>query len=126
MPEEITHKLVDRRIRANEFSKFVRSLIRMRQPVLFHGSRYARRIKTEGVLRRAEKGTRSVHFSRQLRVATYWAMLDRDDDEGRGAVLVLDRDRLAQNYRLECFRDNWVDDPVYSAPQWREAERVDL
>ena len=34
-------------------------------------------------------------------------MLERDDDDGRGAILVFDRDRLKTRYRLELIDESW-------------------
>ena len=54
----------------------------------------------------------AVRFSRSPDAAAYWAMRDRDDDDGRGAVLVFDRDRLNARYRLDL-----IDDSLYIAEQ---------
>ena len=39
-------------------------------------------------------------------------MMERDDDDGRGAILVFDRDRLRTRYRLEL-----IDESLYIAEQ---------
>ena len=69
---------------------------------LFHGTRYSRQICQENVLRKSDIGQKAAFFSTRLHVAAYWAMLPRDDDEGVGAILVLDRERIEidfQTYR---------------------------
>jgi hypothetical protein len=50
-----------------------------------------------------------VCFSRSPGEAAYWAILPRDDDECRGAVLVFDRDRLAMRHRLEPVDNAFFD-----------------
>lgn len=46
-----------------------------------------------------------ISLTRDIRVANYWACLNRDNDEGAGAIFVLDRRKLQSRYRLEPFRD---------------------
>lgn len=46
-------------------------------------------------------GDRCVSFTRSPDVAIYMAALDREDDEGVGAVLVFDRQRLASRFKIE-------------------------
>jgi hypothetical protein len=73
---------------------------------LFHGTRYLNCILSDGYL----KPTGSpdlVRFSRSADSAAYWAMMERDDDEGRGGILVFDRDRLRTRYRLEPIDESW-------------------
>jgi hypothetical protein len=53
-----------------------------------------------------------VRFSRSADAAAYWAMMERDDDDGRGAILIFDRDRLRARYRLEL-----IDQSLYIAEQ---------
>jgi hypothetical protein len=86
---------------------------------LFHGTRYLSSILSDGYLK-PTGNPGAVRFSRSPDAAAYWAMGDRDDDEGRGAVLVFDRDRLNVKYRLEL-----TDDSLYIAEQeelilWRD------
>jgi hypothetical protein len=68
--------------------------------LLFHGTVYPGAILRDNRLRHIDFASCAVHFSRALHVAVYWARLGRDDDEMRGAVFVIDRERLAQNYKL--------------------------
>ena len=69
---------------------------------VFHGTRYANAILAAGTLVPDRfVGDPVVCFSRSPFEAAFWATLPRDIDEGRGAVLVFDRDRLAMRYRLE-------------------------
>lgn len=73
--------------------------------VIFHGTRYARKILTDDALFCSRSGYRAVSFTRNPSVAAYWALLERDDDEQDGAVFVFDRQRLRARYRLESFHD---------------------
>jgi hypothetical protein len=73
---------------------------------LFHGTRYLSCILSDGYLK--PTGTPDmVRFSRSADAAAYWAMMERDDDDGRGAILVFDRDRLRTRYRLELIDESW-------------------
>jgi hypothetical protein len=72
----------------------------MNRDVLYHGTRYPQLILRTGVLFRAESGGTKVCFTRAAEVAAYWALLERDDDEGRGAILILDRQSLDRRYKL--------------------------
>jgi hypothetical protein len=77
---------------------------------LFHGTRYLDCVLRDGYLKNAGAGW--ISFSRSADTAAYWAMMERDDDGGRGAILVFDRDRLSTRYRLEL-----IDDSLYIAQQ---------
>lgn len=74
-------------------------------PVLFHGSRYPRAIIQSDRIKLPTSGYRMISLTRDIRVARHWACLRRDDDEGVGAILVLDRQKLRTRYRIEPFRD---------------------
>jgi hypothetical protein len=74
---------------------------------LFHGTRYLSEILADGYLQLAVIGDSKVCFSRNPGEAARWATIPRDDDEGRGAVLAFDRDRLRMRYRLELIDDSW-------------------
>jgi hypothetical protein len=74
---------------------------------LFHGTRYLNEILATGYLRFGGSGSRVVSFSRDPGEAARWATIPRDDDEGRGAVLAFERDRLRMRYRLELLDDSW-------------------
>jgi hypothetical protein len=76
---------------------------------LFHGTRYLNAILESGMLVPPEVGDPEVSFSRSPNEAAFWATLPRDDDEGRGAVLVFDRDRLAMRHRLEPVDNAFFD-----------------
>lgn len=102
------------RERALALAMRARPLLQTSRSLLFHGTRYPKQILRENVLRYPPVGSNSVHFSRDLIAATYFALLPRGgDDEGVGAILVLDRDQLAHTYRLGCFRDGILDDDTY-------------
>jgi hypothetical protein len=75
---------------------------------LFHGTRYLDCVLRDGYLKNVGAGW--ISFSRSADTAAYWAMMERDDDGGRGAILVFDRDRLSTRYRLEL-----IDDSLYIA-----------
>jgi hypothetical protein len=77
---------------------------------LFHGPRYLDCVLRDGYLKNVGAGW--ISFSRSADAAAYWAMMERDDDGGRGAILVFDRDRLRTRYRLEL-----IDDSGYIAEQ---------
>jgi hypothetical protein len=74
--------------------------------VLFHGTRYLNCILSDGYLK--PTGTPGlVRFSRSADAAAFWAMLEREDDDGRGAILAFDRDRLRTRCRLELIDESW-------------------
>ena len=58
--------------------------------VLYHGTRYTQSILDSGVLIRSLTGEQKVCLTRSAEVAAYWAMLRRDDDEGRGSIFIFD------------------------------------
>ena len=70
--------------------------------VLYHGTRYRQSILKTETLFRPEVGVDAVSFTRSPEVAAYWALLNRDDDEGRGSILVCDRQSLASRYKIKC------------------------
>ncbi len=109
---------------ANTIANNIRPLIKTSQPVLYHGTRYAQKILKSNELRWPDVGFSAVHFSRQLHTSAYWALMPRDDDEGKGAVFVLDRDRLAQKYKLETRRDGWLDARWRYPAMYTEAEEI--
>ena len=41
-------------------------------------------------------------FTRSPEVAAYFALLGRDDDEGRGSVFIFDRQSLERRYKVEA------------------------
>lgn len=71
------------------------------RPVLYHGTRYSKAILASGVLKIAPFGDCCVSLTRRPEVATYVAMSDRDDDEGFGAVFILDRRSLSGRYAID-------------------------
>ena len=73
---------------------------------LFHGTRYPNAILESGMLQPSSVGDTVVCFSRSPEEAAFWATLPRDDDEGHGAVMVFDRNRLSMRYRLEIWHDD--------------------
>jgi hypothetical protein len=73
--------------------------------VLYHGTRYPKRILLANSLLATKGGGDAVCLTRSPEVATYWAAIPRDDDEKFGAVFVLDRLRLKSRYRLDANHD---------------------
>ena len=55
----------------------------MDRDVLYHGTRLAELIQKRGILFYSDPGDPKVSFTRSPEVAAYWALLERDDDEGR-------------------------------------------
>jgi hypothetical protein len=78
---------------------------------LFHGTRYLNSILSDGYLKSAGN-PEVVCFSRSADAAASWATIEREGEDGRGAILVFDRDRLGARYRLEL-----IDDSLYIAEQ---------
>jgi hypothetical protein len=70
--------------------------------VLYHGTRYTQSILGSGVLLRAHIGEQKVCLTRSAEVAAYWAMLRRDDDEGRGSIFILDRGSLERRHKIRA------------------------
>jgi hypothetical protein len=101
--------------KAIDLAKKARPLLDLSQPVIFHGSRHPKSVLRLNALlsatRRApgaEVPLIAVSCTRSLHVALYWAMLERiGGDESQGAVFVLDRTRLAQDFRLQTYRDSF-------------------
>src|SRR6516162_11413885 len=95
-------------LRHLKYTKAVRQLAgRARQKAmdrdaLYHGTRYAELILNTGVLFYSDPGQPKVSFTRSPEVAAYFALLERDDDEGRGSVFVFDRQSLASHYKIKC------------------------
>jgi hypothetical protein len=68
--------------------------------VLYHGTRYTQSILDCGVLRRALIGEKKFCLTRNAEVAAYWALVRRDDCEGRGSILIFDRRSLERRYKI--------------------------
>ena len=94
--------------------------------MLYHGTRFPRAILESDALLCVKEKLLAVHFSRLLHVGVYWATIERvTGDEGIGAVLVLDRLRLAHNFKLECRRDEfWDEIPGRNERKCSEAEEI--
>ena len=74
----------------------------MDRDVLYHGTRFAELIQKRGILFYSDPGDPKVSFTRSPEVAAYWALLERDDDEGRGSVFIFDRQSLERRYKVEA------------------------
>jgi hypothetical protein len=79
--------------------------VAMNRDVLYHGTRYAQSIIRMGVLFHPPAGCRAVSFTRSPEEAAYFALLPRDDDEGRGGILIFDRQSLHSRYKIELCHD---------------------
>jgi hypothetical protein len=62
-------------------------------------------------------GSAQVSFTRSPEVAAYWTLLERDNDEGKGAILVFNRSKLRNRYRLDPYHD-----PIWDSPSVDEME----
>jgi len=81
--------------------------------VLYHGTRYRQSILKMEILFRPEIGA-AVCFTRSPEVAAYWALLKRDNDEGRGSIFVFDRQSLTSRYKTQCnFEVYWHSDTTF-------------
>jgi len=79
-------------LKALEWSKSIRPLLGPFQyPMLFHGTRYPWQVMLESRLVFPPVGSCAIHFTRELVVAAYYALLAREGDEGKGAVLAFDQ-----------------------------------
>jgi hypothetical protein len=81
----------------------------MNREVLYHGTRHSKSILSMGILFSAERG-HQVCFTRSPEEAAYWALLERDHDEGRGSILIFDRHSLQCRYKIEPYHDACWDD----------------
>ena len=70
--------------------------------VLYHGTRYTQSILESRTLFRAVVGDQKVCLTRSAEVAAHWAMIRRQDDEGRGSILILDRRSLQRGYKINA------------------------
>ena len=79
-------------LRHLKYTKAVRQLAgvarqkAMDRDALYHGTRYAELILNTGVLFYSDPGQPKVSLTRSSEVAAYYALLERDYDEGRGSV----------------------------------------
>lgn len=96
-------------INPKPISRLVRCVAR-RRDVIFHGTRYPRKIIHENRLTCRTVGHLAISFTRSPEIAAYWALLYRDSEEARGAVLVIDRTRLRCRYRLLPYHDTFWDE----------------
>ena len=90
----------------------LRKFVPRQRAVLFHGTQYPCSILKSNSLIYARHLTHGgVSFTRLFHVGIYWACLHRDPGENQGAVFVLDRDKLARDFRLMpyCWR-GWGSD----------------
>src|SRR5262245_41266266 len=87
-------------LRHLKYTKAVRQLAEMARQkamdrdALYHGTRFAELILKTGVLFYSDPGDPKVSFTRSPEVAAYWALLERDYDEGCGSVFIFDRQSL--------------------------------
>lgn len=83
----------------------LRKYVPRQRSLLFHGSVTPCAILRSDCIRCPESRYEDIgaSFSRLLHVGVYWARLGRRPDEGQGAIVVLDRDKLAQDFRLRPY-----------------------
>jgi len=121
----------DLKFRPKEYSEAQRQLaatarkVTMNRDVLYHGTRHAQSILTTGVVFPAEEGGK-VCFTRSAEEAAYWALLKRDHDEGRGAILIFDRLLLRCRYKIEPYHDQIWDDDATCRDEAEEAVGADV
>src|SRR5262245_40013711 len=95
-------------LRHLKYTKAVRQLAGMARQkakdrdALYHGTRFAELILKTGVLFYSDPGQPTVSFTRSPEVAAYFALLERDNDEGRGSVFICDRQSLERRYKIEA------------------------
>ena len=115
--------------RPKEYSEAERRLaglprkIAINRDVLYHGTRLAKSILRLGVLFTSDPKDPMVSFTRYPEEAAYWALLERDDDEGRGSILIFDRQSLNCRYKLEPYHDTFWDDETGGRDEAEEAIR---
>ena len=80
----------------------------MNQNVLYHGTRYAQSILRTSVLFAADPDDPRISLTRSPEVAAYFASMPRDDCEGRGAILIFDRERLRRHYKIYPLEEREV------------------
>lgn len=83
--------------------------IAMDRDVLYHGTRYPRLVLETGALLRPIAGDKKVSLTRSPEVAAHFALLERDDDEGHGAILVLNRRSLQSEYSLHSILEPYLE-----------------
>jgi hypothetical protein len=88
--------------------------------VLYHGTRYPGAILETGKLLFSISGNQAVCFTRSSEEAARWAMLDRDDDEGRAAILVFCRSSLRTRYKVKPFHDRIWDTATHRPDEQEE------
>lgn len=80
--------------------------VRRGADVLYHGTRYSQQILSEGALMNPDWLPDYVSLTRSPEVAAFSAWLPRGQD-GRPAILVLDRRSLRTRYPLHPYHDVW-------------------
>src|SRR5262249_13833457 len=95
-------------LRYLKYTKAVRQLAGMARQkamdrdALYHGTRFTKLILNTGVLFYSDPGDPKVSFTRSPEVAAYWALLERNYDEGRGSVFIFDRQSLKRRYKVKA------------------------
>ena len=98
----------------------------MNRDVLYHGTRHAQSILSMGVLFTSDPGYPMVSFTRSPEEAAYWALLERDHDEGRGAIFIFDRRSLHCRYKIEPYHDGCWDDQTSRRDEAEEGIWADV
>jgi hypothetical protein len=94
--------------------------------ILFFGTKNARTIIRDDRLRSFNpSGPLTISLTRSLHVAVHFAMLDRDNPEATGAILLLDRELLSTRYKLVPHHDPVISTLLgYDEPSTMEAEEM--
>lgn len=102
----------------------LRKYVPRQRSLLFHGSVTPCAILRSDCIRYEHGGDAGVSFSRLLHVGVYWARLGRRPDENQGAIFVLDRDKVAQDFRLLLYHWNDWWEPDKSRGDFEAEERT--
>lgn len=102
-----------------------RHLVPRGRSILFFGTKHPRTIiRDDAILSFTLGDYPTISFTRSLHVAVHFAMLDRDDPEATGAILILDRELLRTRYKLVPHHDPVSDLFGYGDPNTMEAEEM--
>ena len=103
----------------------LRKYVPRQRSLLFHGSVTPCAILRSDCIRcSGDLNEDGICFSRLLHVGVYWARLGRRPDENQGAIFVLDRDKLASDFRLLPYRWNDWWEPDKSRGDFEAEERA--
>ena len=90
--------------------------------VLFHGTSYPTRIICDDMIKADGPTLPHICLTRQPGTAVRWAFNQRDDTSDRGAVLILDRQKLRHHFKIEPYLDEGWALPTF--PDDEAEERI--